>query len=246
MIYFITGTDTDAGKTVVSSGLLQAANGQTLGLKPIAAGCEWQQGQWQNADALALQAASRIALPYTQINPIALAPAIAPHIAAAAQGQPLNVAQLTPLMPAHAMAQADLCLVEGAGGWRLPLNDDQTLAEWVRQCQWPVVLVVGMKLGCLNHALLTAEAIIADGVRLVGWIANHVDATMSHYQENLASLQRMLPVPMLAEVPFLAQPDGQHAAPFLRSAAAHLQQPLMLDSGEHSEAEMNVVQPQMA
>ncbi|WP_298439135.1 dethiobiotin synthase [uncultured Ferrimonas sp.] len=221
MIYFVTGTDTDAGKTVVTAGLLAAAGSGSLGLKPIAAGCEATAAGLRNSDALSLQAASGIKLPYEQVNPIAYQPAIAPHIAAQAEPEPLTVARLTPLLPTAAMAQASLCLVEGAGGWRLPLNHQQTMPQWVAQQRWPVILVVGMKLGCLNHALLTAEAIRHDGLQLVGWIANRVDADMSCYQQNLETLQAMLAAPMLAEVPFLA--DVNEAAQHLTAAAQRLQ-----------------------
>ncbi|MBY6188578.1 dethiobiotin synthase [Marinobacter hydrocarbonoclasticus] len=208
MIYFVTGTDTEVGKTRVSAGLLAAAAQQgasTLGLKPIAAGCEPSGEGWRNEDALALMAASTVALPYDQVNPIALAPAIAPHIAAKEAGERITPARLAASMPRVAMADADLCLVEGAGGWRLPIGDGMTLPAWVAQEGWPVILVVGMKLGCLNHALLSAEAIRSDGLHLAGWIANRIDPNMSRYQENLESLQAMLDAPLLAEVPYLEQ-----------------------------------------
>lgn len=221
MIYFVTGTDTDAGKTVVTAGLLQAAAGASLGLKPIAAGCDQTQEGLCNQDALMLMAASSIKLDYQQVNPIALQPAIAPHIAAMEVQQPLSLQALADALPNDAMQQAGLCLVEGAGGWRLPLNHQQTLPQWVQQHNWPVILVVGMKLGCLNHALLTAEAIRADGLRIAGWIANGINPQMERHQANLETLQAMLGAPMLAQVPHLA--ENETAAAYLTQAAAQLE-----------------------
>ncbi|GAA4879333.1 dethiobiotin synthase [Ferrimonas pelagia] len=227
MIYFVAGTDTDVGKTWVSAALLAAAQTQglsTLGLKPIAAGCEPTPQGLRNGDALALQAVSSVPVPYELCNPIALAPPIAPHVAAAESGQPLSVDRLQNWLAQPALRQAQgeaaLCLVEGAGGWRLPLDRRHCLPDWVRLQGWPVVLVVGMKLGCLNHALLTAEAIRADGLTLAGWIANRIDPAMSHYQANIDTLQAMLGAPMLAEIPHLA--DGSDASGYLSMAVRHL------------------------
>ncbi|WP_084631125.1 dethiobiotin synthase [Ferrimonas senticii] len=219
-MYFVTGTDTDAGKTVVTAGLLRAAGERSLGIKPIASGCQVTAVGLRNSDALALMAASGMKLPYHQVNPIALEPAIAPHIAAAQAGTPLSIAMLSEQLPQAAMADASLCLVEGAGGWRLPLNFEQTLPQWLQQQQWPVVLVVGMKLGCLNHALLTAEAIRRDGLQLVGWIANQVDPQMSCFDANVATLTAMLDAPLLAQVPHLD--DQQQAYRYLVGAADYL------------------------
>ncbi|MBY6105541.1 dethiobiotin synthase [Ferrimonas balearica] len=210
MIFFVTGTDTEVGKTRVSAGLLAAARQQgmsSLGLKPIAAGCELTRDGWHNEDALALMAASSLKLNYAEVNPIALQPPIAPHIAAAEAGESITVERLRAAMPRAAMADAGLCLVEGAGGWRLPIGAGGTMPDWVSREGWPVILVVGMKLGCLNHALLTAEAIRADGLKLAGWIANQVDPDMSRYQDNLATLQSMLAAPLLAEVPYLGSDE---------------------------------------
>ncbi|MBY5991056.1 dethiobiotin synthase [Ferrimonas balearica] len=221
-MYFVTGTDTEVGKTRVTAGLLSAARRegiQTLGLKPIAAGCDTTPEGLRNDDALALMAASSVSLPYEAINPIALAPPIAPHIAAAQAGQTITAARLSEALPRAAMASADLCLVEGAGGWRLPIGQGATLPQWVQAEGWPVILVVGMKLGCLNHALLSAEAVRADGLKLAGWVANRVDPAMRHYDENLATLAEMLAAPLLAEVPYL---EGEAAADHLGPAARRL------------------------
>jgi dethiobiotin synthetase len=202
---FITGTDTDVGKTFVSQRILEAANAQGLscvGYKPVAAGCEFDQGQWVNEDALALQQASSLSVTLAEVNPIALAPAIAPHIAAQEANQPIDTHKIVQGYEHLSSLGPDFLLMEGAGGWRLPLSKDHYLSEVVAELTLDVVLVVGMRLGCLNHALLTAEAIQHDGLKLKGWIANQVEPAMPYYQQNLASLDHMMPVPRLAEVTY--------------------------------------------
>lgn len=216
--FFIAGTDTDVGKTLIGCGLLTAANQRglsTLAMKPIAAGCEETEQGLRNADALALAEAMSLSLPYEQLNPIALKPAIAPHIAAEQVGKTLRVAQLTGYCRGVMMQRADLLLIEGAGGWRLPLNRVETLAGLVKELHLPVILVVGVKLGCINHALLTAEAIARDGVVLAGWVANQLDPAMDSYQQNVASLRALIPAPCLGEVPFLAVPTAMAVSEYL-------------------------------
>ncbi|GAA5194960.1 dethiobiotin synthase [Ferrimonas gelatinilytica] len=213
MIYFVTGTDTDVGKTRVAAALLTAAARQglnSLGLKPIAAGCEQSEQGWRNDDALTLMAASTQSLPYEAVNPFAFEPPIAPHLAAERVGVTLSVTALQQKLPLTAMANAEFCLVEGAGGWQLPLSGSQSLPDWVVHNGWPVILVVGMKLGCLNHALLTADAIRRDGLRLAGWIANRIDPDMALFEQNLATLEARLGAPRLATIPF--EPDGMAGA----------------------------------
>ncbi|MDO9454425.1 MAG: dethiobiotin synthase [Stagnimonas sp.] len=171
---FVTGTDTDAGKTVVSCALLRglsAARIAACGFKPVASGAEPSAQGLANADALALRAASAPGASLAEINPVLFAPAIAPHLAAQAAGQPIDPALLT---RAHAelAGRYRVIVVEGAGGWLTPLGPRLLLGDWVAQQGWPVLLVVRIRLGCLNHALLTAEAIAARGVRLAGWVAN--------------------------------------------------------------------------
>lgn len=222
MIHFVTGTDTDAGKTLISAGLLHAARKQgllTLGLKPIAAGCAATPDGLRNDDALALMAQSSLKVTYEQVNPIALEPAIAPHIAANESDVELTTRVLRNALPRSAMADAQCCLVEGAGGWNLPLHNGELLPQWVAEEGWPVILVVGMKLGCLNHALLTVQAIEARGLKLAGWIANGIDPGMSRYQDNLATLQAAISAPLLAKVPHLGSgATAGQAAKYLQDA----------------------------
>jgi dethiobiotin synthetase len=213
--YFIAGTDTDVGKTMVAAGLLLAANARglsTAALKPVAAGCERTPDGLRNADALLLQRCMSMELPYEQVNPIALEAPIAPHIAAAQQGVRISADRLAGICRGVLMQRADLTLVEGAGGWRVPLNNRELLSHLVIELQLPVVLVVGMRLGCINHALLTCEAIARDGLRLAGWVANRGQPDMSCYAENMQTLRAMLPAPCLGEVPYLATPDPREAA----------------------------------
>ena len=158
-------------------------------------------------------------LSYEQINPVALEPAIAPHIAAEAAGRRLSADRLVGFCRGVLMQRPDVAVIEGAGGWRVPLNDRETLADIARQLQLPVILVVGMKLGCINHALLTAEAIMRDGLKLAGWVANTLGEKMLGYEQNLAALQRRLPAPMIGEVPFLTEPTLECGAEYLDMAA---------------------------
>lgn len=208
--FFIAGTDTGVGKTLVTAALLAAASAagyRCVGLKPVAAGGEETPEGLRNEDALLLQRHASVSLPYEQINPVMLAEAIAPHIAAERSGKRLSAERLVGFCRGVMMEPMDLLLVEGAGGWRVPLNPVETLAELPRRLQLPCILVVGMRLGCLNHALLTAEAIRADGVPLAGWIANRLDPEMACYEENRDTLARMLGAPLLAELPPLAGSD---------------------------------------
>jgi dethiobiotin synthetase len=212
--FFITGTDTDAGKTLVTTGLLVAARHlglTTAALKPVAAGCEHTSEGLRNSDALQLQAAMTKDFPYEQINPVALKAAIAPHIAAQQERRSISSDRLTGFCRS-VLNQADVTLVEGAGGWRVPINPRETMADLAKNLQVPVILVVGMRLGCLNHALLTFEAIVRDGLQVAGWVANCIDGDMPVLAENIDSLCARLPVPCLGVVPHLAQPSAEQAA----------------------------------
>ena len=223
MAYFITGTDTDSGKTLVSSALLYLVSQpstllqqpKTLGLKPIASGCEMTNKGLRNADALSLISQSTIKLPYERINPISFEPAIAPHIAAKKNGTDISVKTLLKKMHFSALPEHDFCLIEGAGGWRLPLGNQQFMSQVVQALSLPVIMVVGMKLGCLNHALLTQEAILADGLNLSGWVANCVDPNMSNFDDNLQSLTEMMRAPLLGTIPFLQNPTAKEAAKYI-------------------------------
>ncbi len=216
--YFIAGTDTDVGKTVVSTGLLEAANLRglsTIAVKPIAAGCEQTPEGLRNSDALLLQQAASVKLPYEQVNPIALEPAIAPHIAATQIGRRLDADRMAAVCRGVMMQPADFMVIEGAGGWRVPLNSRQTLADVPKILRTPVILVVGMKLGCISHTLLTVEAIVKDGLRLAGWVANRAEADMSCYDENLDTLKSMLSAPLLAEIPHIGDCSAKNVAKYI-------------------------------
>ncbi|WP_066014269.1 dethiobiotin synthase [Endozoicomonas atrinae] len=216
--YFVTGTDTDAGKTVVTCGLLEAARLKgltTLALKPVSAGCHQTESGLKNEDALALMEAMTLSLPYEQVNPLALEPPIAPHIAAAEVGVSMTLDRLVGYCRGALMRKNDLALIEGAGGWRVPLNSREMLTGLAKELNTPAILVVGMKLGCISHALLTVEAILRDGVRLAGWVANQMDPDMSRYDENLATLKNMIPAPCLGVVPFLSDTSSGRVAEYL-------------------------------
>jgi len=207
--YFVTGTDTGVGKTTVTCALLAAAKAKgltTLALKPVASGCEETPEGLRNSDALALQAAMTAPLSYPEINPVALQAALSPHLAAAAAGRRLTLTQIAGFCRGGMMHKADLKLVEGAGGWRVPISDRELLSGLPKQLGLPVILVVGAKLGCLNHALLTFAAIRNDQLPVAGWVINRLHSSMSHYQENLDTLRGLLPAPFLGEIPFINNP----------------------------------------
>ena len=214
MSVFVTGTDTDIGKTRIASALLRAyaAKGwRAIGMKPVAAGCD---AQGRNEDVDALRAASSFTVAREAMCPYLFKPAIAPHIAAAEAGVEIDIA----IIEAHYQAlcaQADVVVVEGAGGFIIPLNATQTSADLVQRLDLPVVLVVGMRLGCLNHALLTQEAIGSRGLRLAGWVANRIDPQMSRPEENLAALCERLHAPLLGDIPYLPSCDAAAAASLL-------------------------------
>ncbi len=207
--FFVTGTDTDVGKTLVCCALLRAAakaGFSTVGIKPLAAGAEDSGQGLRNRDALQLQAASTLALPYEQINPVCLEEAVAPHIAAALARRRVQAERLAGFCQGSLALRANLTLVEGAGGWRVPISGREFLSDLAKQLGLPVILVVDMRLGCLNHALLTAEAIVRDGLELAGWVANSRAPQMPYYQQNRDTLLHALDIPLLAEIPPLASP----------------------------------------
>lgn len=214
MNYFITGTDTAVGKTLVSCALLYALAEQgkrVAGFKPIAAGCD---ADGCNDDAKALIAASTMPLRYEQVNSYCFREAIAPHIAAHHSGVRI---ELEVILAAYRelAGLADVVIVEGAGGFIVPLNEQQTGADLAKTLGLPVILVVGMRLGCLNHALLTLREIARNGLKCAGWVANVVDVNMSALDKNIEALRERIAAPLLGVVPFMVEPDAQAAAKYL-------------------------------
>jgi dethiobiotin synthetase len=207
-VVFIAGTDTGIGKTHAACTLLHALRGSgysACGMKPVASGCvETPQG-WRNDDALALQAASSDAPPYALINPIALRDPLSPHLAATHAGVEISLAPLRAAFDAL-RGRHQRVVVEGVGGWLVPLAPGLFASDIAKQWQLPVILVVGLRLGCLNHAVLSARAIAADGCQLLGWIGNCIDPTMDALDENLASLRELLPAPCLGVLPYGVAP----------------------------------------
>lgn len=220
LCYFVTGTDTDVGKTFVASALLARAGQlglRTAGFKPVAAGAQSTAEGLRNGDALELMAAANQVLPYNAVNPYCFEAAIAPHIAAAEQGVEVSVDTLLKAMERFRATAVDFSLVEGAGGWRVPLNSQQSFADFAVALNVPVIMVVAMRLGCINHAVLTAEAIAGDGLPLAGWVANQaVAAVMPHYRDNVRTLQALLPAPLLGEIPYCPQKNIKEVAERLR------------------------------
>lgn len=209
--FFVTGTDTDVGKTVVSAALLVAANKKglkTLAIKPVAAGCETTDEGLRNDDAVLLQKHMSVDLYYEQVNPVTLQDAAAPHIVAAKESKTLSVSRLVGFCRGTLMTRHDFSLIEGAGGWRVPLNARETLAGLPRELNTPVILVIAIRLGCINHALLTAEAIRRDGLILAGWVANRVQVdAMAFEEENIKTLMNLMPGPCLGVLPFSSPLD---------------------------------------
>jgi dethiobiotin synthetase len=217
--WFVTGTDTEVGKTAIACALLAAAwqkGLRTAAVKPVAAGCD---AQGHNEDALQLISAMSEPLHYQQVNPVALAEAIAPHIAAQREGKRLQASRLAGYCRGVMSGDADFVLIEGAGGWRVPLEGRQTLADVARELDIGVIIVVGMRLGCINHALLTAEAISRDGLPIAGWVANQMPEPMDSYQENFNTLKDLLPAPLLGEVPRLSRFDHIEASQLMDISA---------------------------
>ena len=206
--FFVTGTDTEVGKTVISVGLINQLQQQGLrvvAMKPVASGCEMTAQGLRNEDALALQAAADIKVAYEQVNPYAFAPAIAPHIAAQQADTEIDLQRLADVYQ-QLQQQADATVVEGAGGWLVPLNDNQTIADLAVQIKLPVVLVVAIKLGCINHALLTAQSIRSSGLELAGWVANDFLGD-SQNEAIIDAINSRIGAPCLGVVPRLKKAD---------------------------------------
>ena len=224
--YFVTGTDTEIGKTLVASALLHAlvAQGvQAAGMKPIAAGVSKCNGQMTNEDCAQLAEAANVPLPQALTTPYLLQEAAAPHIAAAMEGVQIDVSHIVDCCRQVA-AQSQMVVVEGVGGFRVPLNDHADTADLAGLLGLPVILVVGLRLGCISAALLTAEAIAARGLRLAGWVANSLEPGMAHGAANIEALAQRLPAPLLGYVPRLGSPTlvQTSTSSLAALAAAHL------------------------
>jgi len=219
---YVTGTDTGAGKSHAAATLLAALNARGLhavGMKPIASGCERTPNGWRNADAELLLAHSAGTPDYADVNPYAFADPIAPHLAAADIGVDIDLARIQTAF-ARLSASADVVVVEGVGGWMAPLGPHLMQVDLVRALRLPVILVVGLRLGCLNHSLLTARAIHADGAALIGWIGSGVDAHMARRDDNLATLRERIAAPCLGVLPNSEAPDPSRQAALLAAACA--------------------------
>jgi len=214
MSYFVTGTDTSVGKTLISCALLHAfaARGmRVVGMKPVAAGCD---DDGQHDDVLRLRAASNVLAGKGQVNPYYFERAAAPHLVAKFIGVAINLDRIAESFR-ELQGQADMVIVEGAGGFCVPLNEDEDTADLAVRMDVPIILVVGMRLGCLNHALLTVAAIRARGLTLAAWVANVIDPTMPMLQENISALQQRIAAPLLGVVPHCANSDAREVADFL-------------------------------
>jgi dethiobiotin synthetase len=214
---FITGTDTDCGKTEIGLALMAALRQrglEVLGMKPVASGCERTPNGLRNEDARRIQAQGSREVPYAQVNAYAFEPPIAPHIAAGQAGEEIQL-EVIRACAEQLAARCDFLVVEGVGGWRVPLGPSLSVSDLPLALHLPVILVCGIRLGCINHTLLTAENIKASGARLVGWVANQIDPDMLVRDENLATLAALLDVPCLGMVPWMASPDPRHVATHL-------------------------------
>lgn len=212
--YFLTGTDTEVGKTFITCALLQRARQlgiKAVGLKPIAAGTD---AQGKNEDVENIRAANSLNLPDEIINPYCFKAAVAPHIAAAEEGITIDFARIQAACRA-ATEQAELVIVEGVGGFRVPLGVDRDSAELAVKLDLPIILVVGLRLGCINHALLSAEAITTRKLKIAGWVANRIDPNMARFEENLATLKALINAPLLGVVPHDPTGGSAVAANFL-------------------------------
>lgn len=203
--YFIAGTDTSVGKTAIAAALIQKLAGdgsRVAGMKPVASGCRNTALGLRNEDAEILMAVSSVSLDYELVNPYAFAPAIAPHLAAYEAGQKIELEHVLDCFERIA-GSSDLVVVEGVGGWRVPLGRVITTEHMAKALNLPVILVVGMRLGCLNHALLTVDAIANAGMVLAGWVANRVDLHMERVDENIETLRQRIDAPLLGRIPYV-------------------------------------------
>ena len=212
--FFVTGTDTGVGKTLVSCALIHrftALGKSVIGMKPVAAGGGRGAEGLINDDVRLLRAASNVNAALTLVNPYCFEPPIAPHIAATQAGAVIEIDRITQAYQQLA-ALAEVVIVEGVGGYCVPLNDTQDTATLAQRLGLPVIMVVGLRLGCLNHALLTARSITADGLTLAGWVANRIDPAMVAADDNIRALSQRITAPLLGEIEFAATPDPRRIA----------------------------------
>ena len=202
--FFITGTDTDVGKTTVALGLIKALQGKGLSvgvMKPVSAGCKSTSGGLRNEDAVLLMQQASVEFPYEVVNPYAFEPAVAPHIAAAEVGVKIDIDVIRQCHLKIA-EKVDVVIIEGAGGWLVPINENETMADVAKTLALDVITVVGIRLGCLNHALLTSQSIEANGLNHCGWIANHLSSNITRSKENISTLRKQILAPCIGEIRF--------------------------------------------
>jgi len=208
--FFLTGTDTNVGKTYIAVGLLKAFNSygySTLGIKPIASGSTLVNGKWINADAQLLQRVSSVQLDYSHINPFSFEAPIAPHIAADQNNVSLTVREVIAKIEYSLHYPCDVHIIEGVGGWSVPLNHYETMVDFVTHLQLPIILVVGIRLGCINHSILTYEAIKQKNLTCVGWVANCVEENVLMTDKIIDTLHSWISVPFLGTIPFGKNPE---------------------------------------
>ncbi len=216
--YFVTGTDTGVGKTVVTLAvmeLLKRRGFEVAGMKPFASGCEQGDAGLRNSDAVQIMQACSSGLPYPQVNPYAFEPAIAPHIAATRSGVPIRLAKIVSLCRDLEEA-AERVVVEGVGGWEVPLDSDTLLSELACRLELPVILVVGLRLGCINHALLTASAVKSTGLEFCGWVANQLQPRVEAMDEIINTLRERIDAPLLGVLPWCDEPKHGKMAEYLK------------------------------
>ncbi len=216
--YFVTGTDTGVGKTVVTLAVMELFKRrgfEVAGMKPVASGCEPGDAGLRNSDAVVIMQACSNGLPYSKVNPYAFEPAIAPHIAAARSGESIRVAKIVSLCRGLEEA-AERVVVEGVGGWEVPLDSDTLLSELACRLELPVILVVGLRLGCINHALLTASAIKSTGLEFGGWVANQLQPRVEAMDEIINTLRARIDAPLLGVLPWCEEVEPGEMAEYLK------------------------------
>lgn len=215
--FFITGTDTEVGKSWCTAGIMARLKQQghsVVGMKPVASGCMETAEGLRNEDALLIQQQASVGVDYSLLNPYAFVPPIAPHVAAAQAGVEIELGRIVECFTRLAQ-QADTCVVEGVGGWQVPLNGQHSVADLAVSLKLPVILVVGLRLGCINHALLSATSIRASGCLLAGWIANTIDPDISAPQQTIDAITKRIDAPLLGVVPYFSQLDAAGVAAHL-------------------------------